>query len=144
MKNLLFLLGGLVLAAPAYGQGFQTGTFDLYATSGHQPSGTCDRGTNLVLDRAEIKGNLAFLTEFVAGVCDLYVEPNARYYEIHTVKDAGCGSQTYEGTRIGDDGRHEVVITDHRTRLCMDIVPGRVIVTEKGPRGEVTLYSYDR
>lgn len=143
MKRTLICLSLLALTAPTFATGFKTGSFELYAQQGYKPTGSCDIGSKLVLDQAVIKGNLVFLTDFVAGVCDLYVAPNQRYYEISSVTNDGCGSEIYKGWRDGNGGPYEVEVVDNRLRTCEDIIPALVVVTETGPRGDTTLYSYD-
>ena len=144
MKRLGLCLLTLVLTAPAMAAGFATGTFDLYGEPRHQVNAFCDHGTRLVLDKASVQGNIAFLENFLRGACEIFVPPNPRHYKITSVSGDGCGSLIYKGTSTGPRGPMHIEITDHRTRVCEDVIPALIIVKEKGPEGERVLYSKDR
>jgi hypothetical protein len=134
----------LALSGPVLAGGFATGTFDLYGEPRHRPDPFCDHGTRLVLDKAAVSGNVAFLENFLRGACEIFVPPNPRHYKITSVTPDGCGSMVYKGQVHGGGGLQEIEIIDHRTRVCEDIVPARIVVKEKGPDGHRTLYSHDR
>lgn len=143
-KSLAIIILSLVLTAPAMAAEFATGSFELYGTPHFQPNGFCDRGVKLTLDRTQLQGNVAFLENFLHGACEIFVPANPRHYKITSVTDDGCGSRVYRGTAQGARGQHEIEITDNRGRLCENVIPALVVVTERGPDGEQTLYSHDR
>lgn len=141
MRYLAVLFVSLSLAGVVSAQSLGTGTFELYSKPGYQPTGTCDVGVRLVLDKAEILGRIAYLENFVHGVCELHVSPNPRMYRITSVEDAGCGSVRAKGSRQDSRGVTDIEIVDHRRRVCEDLQPAVIIVTEKGPEGQSRLYS---
>ena len=144
-KKSMFLAGILSMAmnSLAFATPLKTGSFSLYQEKGYQPNGFCDRGTSLALDIAKVKGNIAFLNDFVNGICEIVVAPNTRYYEVKTVRD-GCGSLIHKGSRFANDGEHKIKIVDNRSRICGDIIAALVVVEEVGPQGKVTMYSFDK
>ena len=121
---------------------YKAGTFNLYNEAGFEPGTGCDVGTSLTLDKGEVIGKIAVLTNFVDGECELYVAPNKRSYMNLKEDDYGCGSKVYTGSRLTEDfAKVEVEIVDHRTRYCRDIIDARIIVTESNEKNKKTLYS---
>lgn len=143
MKKILSCFALFAFTTSSFAADFKTGSFELYQQIGYVPRGKCDIGSTLVLDQAEIMENLAFLSNFVAGVCEVRVDPNPRYYKISSETPDSCGSVTYKGSRRAQDGLYELKIVDNRSRTCQDLIPALVVVTEKGPQHQRTLYSYD-
>jgi hypothetical protein len=121
---------------------FQVGSFDLFSEPGHVSS-DCNLGTGLILDRGRLLGDVAVFEDFVKGTCKVGVRPNTRFSKLSFVR-ANCGSRIYEGGFLTAEGYVQVTITDHRTRLCKDIVPAKIIVTFQTYEGKAqTLYSQD-
>jgi hypothetical protein len=121
---------------------FQVGSFDLYSEPGHVSS-DCNLGTGLILDRGRLLGDVAVFEDFVKGTCKVAVRPNTRFSKLTFVR-SNCGSRIYEGGFVTAEGYVQVNITDHRTRLCKDLVPAKIIVTFQSNEGKVqTLYSQD-
>ena len=143
-KSLAIIILSLVFTVPAIAAEFATGAFELYAEPHFQPGGFCDKGVRLTLDKTALQGNVAVLENFLNGACEIFVPANPRHYKITSVTDDGCGSRIYKGTRQGQRGTYEVEIVDNRGRLCENVIPALVVVTERGPDGEATLFSHDR
>lgn len=124
------------------------GTFRLYDMGVGAPSPSCQVYTNLVLQNKGARRPVAKLNEAVSGTCRLAVAPNFREFTV-TVKDIGCGSFQFTGTRrvrfsegvkpetgrahTDADDFAKIVITDHRSRVCRDRVAGPIIVEETDP-----------
>src|SRR5262249_28159072 len=127
-----------VSADEAIKTGLTAGTFEMYSDSGHKPSG-CDVHTRLTLSNPAKAG----LEEVVGGMCMIAIQPNARSYRLHQT-GTSCGSKIYEGSFNGKDGVHSIKITDHRTRLCMDMLVAQVISEETVPGfpGPITMKLY--
>ncbi|MBX3219361.1 MAG: hypothetical protein KF795_02510 [Labilithrix sp.] len=117
------------------------GAFKLYAQPNAAPNPSCDVHTSLTLTSKG--GARADLREAVDGFCEIYVAPSERAYRLR-LAGTSCGSKIYKGKkRIGGKTR-EITITDHRTRLCRDLVPAKIIVDETDATGAVhTKYSFD-
>lgn len=120
------------------------GTFRLYEEARHTPSANCDVYTRL--DLANDRGGRATLQQELGNtsVCRIAVNPEVREYSLR-LTGTSCGSKVYEGSRrvaLGPatTGLASIKITDHRTRVCEDIVPGMIVVEETG---KPTSYSYD-
>lgn len=143
-KSLAIIILSVVLCAPALAAEFATGSFDLYAEPHFKPQGFCDKGVRLVLDKTELQGKVAFLENFLNGACEIFVPANPRHYKITSVTDDGCGSTIYKGKTSGPRGTYQIEIVDNRGRMCENVIPALVVVTERGPDGEKTLYSHDR
>jgi hypothetical protein len=136
------ILIGLLSAQGFAAAKFQVGSFDLYSQPGHVSS-DCNLGTGLILDRGRLLGDIAVFEDFVKGTCKVAVRPNTRFSKLTFVR-ASCGSRIYEGGFVTAEGYVQVTITDHRTRLCKDIVPAKIVVTFQTYEGKVqTLYSQD-
>lgn len=111
------------------------GSFKLYATPDHQPSPSCDIHTQLTL--SPDPRNNAKLVEAVTGLCKIAVVPNERTYNLR-LTGTPCGSKEWSGVLNKGGKRTEIKITDHRSRMCMDVVAGLVEVEEKQADGTVT------
>jgi hypothetical protein len=119
----------------------EPGSFKLYGDAHHVPTPGCDVFTSLEL--LNQGGARAQLREAVGGVCELFVEPNEREFRLR-LTDTPCGSKVYTGTKRIGGQLQRVTVTDHRTRVCRDLVEARVIVeTQAGTDSAKTLYSYD-
>jgi hypothetical protein len=120
----------------------EPGEFKLYAEAGITPSAFCDVYTKLELvneqgGRAKLQQELGRTSR-----CRIAVRPNPREYRLHQV-GTSCGSKIYSGTRRKDGQTYRIKITDHRSRMCRDLVPARVIVEETEAGSTSTSYSYD-
>ncbi len=109
--------------------GITPGTFKLYGEPGHVASG-CDVYTKLVLSK--IGGAKATLSEEVGGMCQLAIMPNLRSFRLHQT-GTSCGSKIYEGHRKVTGGVDKIKITDHRSRMCMDMLAAQLVVEETVP-----------
>jgi hypothetical protein len=119
------------------------GEFKLYAAPRTNPTPNCDVHTSLSLSNVAGAGAQAMLDEVVAGTCEIYVERQLRGYELR-LDDTSCGSKIYKGSALVNDKVRSITITDHRTRMCRDRVPARIIVEETDDAGAVqTRYSLD-
>lgn len=137
------LMGGFLSQAAMAGDSIEVGYFRLLNEAQKQPTG-CDIGTDLILDQAELMGPVAVLSNFVAGQCPIYIEPNKRMYDLELVATP-CGSKIWEGTVEGVKGVSTLRVIDHRTRRCRDYRPAQVVVEETPAQGQTkTLYSQDR
>lgn len=106
------------------------GAFVLKDEPNAQPTG-CDINSRLILDNGQIMGKFAYLTDFVDGFCEIYVNPNPRLFTIYTTESIGCGSVKHTGRAQLDNGTHTIEIIDHRTRLCEDLIPYLIKATIK-------------
>jgi hypothetical protein len=113
----------------------------LYLEPAHAVVPMCDIYTHL-----SIEGRVARLRDAVDGTCKIFVHPNPRAFRLHAA-DIGCGSLQYTGAYRTRDGVYSIVITDHRERVCRDLVPAQLIVEETTPGFPwpitVTRYSLD-
>ncbi|NRA63350.1 MAG: hypothetical protein HRU19_02635 [Pseudobacteriovorax sp.] len=98
------------------------------------PSTGCDIVSRLILDKGTIMGDFAYLTDYVDGFCEIYVNPNPRIFTISETTSIGCGSVKHSGTAQLANGFHTIEIIDHRTRLCEDLIPFLLKVTIKNNR----------
>lgn len=142
-KHFGALLLSLALITPALAADFKTGSFELYDQPHHKVDSFCDHGTKLVLDKAEVQGNMAHMENYLRGACEIFVPPNPRTYKITSVKDDGCGSRIYKGTYQDNRGVGAVEIIDNRGRTCENVIAALVVVTESGPDGSHIMYSRD-
>lgn len=108
----------------------EPGVFAALNEPGGLPNQGCSIGVRLVIDRAELSGNVAFLSNFVNGLCEIAVEPNERHYILKSVERGACGSTVMKGETDGFAEKRSIEIVDHRTRTCRDLVPARVIFKE--------------
>jgi hypothetical protein len=120
------------------------GTFKLYADADAVPSRHCDVYTKLEL--VNDRGAKAKLSEDLGegSLCRIAIFPNEREFRLRQT-GTECGSKIYEGAHrvaLGPatTGLAKIKITDHRTRMCRDLVPAQIIVEESG---QPTKYSYD-
>jgi hypothetical protein len=117
----------------------EAGTFKLYADADAVPNRGCDVHTQL--DLVNDRGARAKLHERLGqgSLCRLAVFPNEREFRLHQA-GTSCGSKIYKGTRRQNGKTLRITVTDHRTRMCRDLVPAQVIVEETD---QPTKYSYD-
>jgi hypothetical protein len=123
-----------VSAEEAVKAGIKAGKFTLHEEANHVADPQCDSFTDL-----ELKANgRAELSNRLTGKCALVAlfDSKPRAYTLRS-KDAGCGSKVYEGSRrvaLGPatTGLATIKITDHRNRVCRDLVPAQIIVEETG------------
>jgi hypothetical protein len=115
------------------------GEFEL-DTQPHGVASACDVHTHLSLKNDG--ASTATLTEVVGGACRLAVQPNLRTYQLRFTKTE-CGSRYYSGSHKDADGTHAITIVDHRGRICEDIVPAQIVLTETVP-GPITTTKYSR
>ena len=110
------------------------GTFKLYSQAGHTPSPNCDIFTQLVLKGSPASATLDEHVGHEPGAisCKLMVQPNERTFRLKQ-QPTGCGSKLYTGSFRKDGKLHAIKITDHRTRVCRDLVPAKIIVEETVP-----------
>lgn len=120
------------------------GNFKLYDQPRATPNPSCDVHTKI--DLKSVGGSSATLSEGLGGTCEIYVVPNPRTYKL---KDAGgsCGSRIFTGSVTKGGKKYAVKITDHRKRVCEDVIPALLIVEETVPGfpGAITTtkYSFD-
>lgn len=109
----------------------------------HQQPSACDVHTHLA-----IKAGKASLNETVSGIpggisCKLGVQPNLRAYNMKLDRTE-CGSKIYVGSMKKAGKKYAIEITDHRTRMCEDVIPGLLVVKETLPGAkQTTKYSRD-
>jgi hypothetical protein len=116
-------------------------TFKLYPEPHAAPNPMCDIHT--VLELKNQPSGRAALHEAVDGFCKIGVIPDAREYRLRRA-GTSCGSTIYKGRRRVKGAWRNITVTDHRTRICRDLVPARVIVEETDRFGELqTKYSHD-
>lgn len=120
------------------------GSFKLYGEPRATPNPNCDPHTKLTLAAGHY--STAKLEEGLDGFCEIAVVPNPRTYRLR-LAGTSCGSRIYSGSVTKSGKKYAVKITDHRTRLCEDVVPAAVIVEETVPGfpGAITTtkYSHD-
>jgi hypothetical protein len=114
----------------AFTTGITPGTFRLYNDPGHVITPGCDIHTKLQL--SNIGGAKATLSEEASGLCQVAIAPNRRAFRLRQT-GGSCGSKVYEGHRNVTGGVNKVKITDHRSRMCMDVQVAQVIVEETVP-----------
>lgn len=117
------------------------GKFQMFSTT--EPNEFCETGTELVLDNGELSGSIALMTNFVMGMCEIAVFPNPRFINLE-LKGEKCGSKIYEGKLIEDGRMRTIEITDHRLRLCEDMIPSLIVMKMTDSAGfHGTMYSLD-
>jgi len=118
--------------------------FRLYETAGVIPDPYCDYYAELTFD-PDGDPPVAKLENKLDGMCEMAVLPQQRSYKLRREED-NCGSHVFSGTVV-TGAEHEfvtILITDHRTRLCRDVVPAMIVVEETRSNGDVvTRYSFD-
>lgn len=122
--------------------GVTPGEFVLHAKPNHNADPKCDSFTDLSLKA----GGRAELSDRLTGGCALVAlyDPNPRAYTLRETQGS-CGSKVFIGSRrvaLGPatTGLATIKITDHRTRLCRDVVPAQIIVEETGVQSAI-MYS---
>ena len=127
-----------VSADEAIKAGITAGTFKLYGQPRVQPNAMCDVHTAIELSSYR-SGSRIDLREAVGGVCEIYVEPQERFYRLR-FDGTACGSRIYKGQKKINGKTRSITVTDHRTRVCRDLVPAKIIVEETD---QPTKYSFD-
>jgi len=117
-------------------QSLVPGTFKLYADPGHQANPSCDLHTALELTNQN--GARAKLREVVGGFCEIFADPQPREYRLR-YEGTSCGSVTYRGQKKIAGKLRSIKITDHRSRVCRDLVPAKIIVEETGINGGTSI-----
>lgn len=117
------------------------GSFKLYGEPHHQVNAGCDLYTSLDLKSGPAA---ATLEEHVGGMCEIAVRPNLRTYRLKQTSTS-CGSKIYQGSIRKQGKSYAIKITDHRTRLCEDVIPALIVVEETPPGGtaQITKFSLD-
>lgn len=150
LKHILSTLAFLTLAACGTAPGDQTseakaavqseilpGTFKMDQEAGKKPS-SCDVHVELKI-AGGFTGTTVTLANKVDGNCEIFIKPNERAYVL-TEEQPSCGSRRFTGKIDGKT----IELVDHRTRICKDIVPAKIVVAETQKAGNVvTLYSRD-
>jgi hypothetical protein len=105
-------------------------TFKLYEQPNGGPTAECDLFTSLTLTTRR-----AVMENKVEGACaaSIRLNPDPRTYRLRAA-GGSCGSKIYKGTVQAWDGTREITVTDHRARVCEDLVPAAIIVEELRPR----------
>lgn len=140
MKHVVLLVLSLFSVAA---MAAKTESFKLYAQPHHKPNPSCDSYTSLSIEYGK-DGITATLVNRLGGMCELFVEPNPRAYvaPLQVSKD-NCGSVTY-AYRARGTGQPIFKLVDHRRRVCEDVIPALIVVTELDQKGnEYELYSLD-
>ena len=120
------------------------GAFKLYSNEDVVPEAFCDLHILLTLKNTET-GSVAIFENAVSGACEIAVNPNPRTYILNEIKGT-CGSRVFEGNLLkpAKGELNSVIITDHRTRFCKDLVPSSIIVDKSGSVGpSQKLFSLD-
>lgn len=127
--------------------GAKVETFRLYGEPNAKPSAFCDMHTRLDLKTASNGNRYATLSEALSpgSACEIAVIPNPRTYRLKKTSDS-CGSTIYSATARTKDGAWALELTDHRGRICEDLVPAQIITKETKPGVDhpVVSYSLDR
>jgi hypothetical protein len=127
-----------VSAEEAIKAGITAGTFKLYDEPRHEPNASCDVHTAIDLSSYR-SGSRIDLRETVGGLCEIYVDPQERFYRLR-FDGTACGSRIYKGKKKINGKTRDITVTDHRTRICRDLVPAKIIVEETD---QPTKYSFD-
>lgn len=120
------------------------GKFDMYRTPHFAPESNC-----VVTTKLSLQGSTAHLEEAFNGPCEMEIAvvPNARDYRLRRT-GTSCGSSVYTASFRKGVETWSIKLTDHRTRICRDVIPAKIVFTEThdGPLGpiEITQYSNDR
>ncbi len=118
MKSLIVRLFALILGfGGSLSADMVVDSFSMYRDV-NGPSGTCDQGITLILDKGLILKEIAVMKDFVAGTCEIYVPENTRIYELSLVHVDRCAHAHYEGSRETVDGREIISIIDGRNTRC--------------------------
>lgn len=100
----------------------------------------CFAKLDLDMDNAVLNGPVAFLRGEPGSSGGEIFDSSERIYRI-TLRDTSCGSSVYVGKKQTLYGTMQVEITDHRKRICQDMVPKEVLVLETGEFGLRCQYS---
>lgn len=95
----------------------QAGQFRMYDSLNPEISDFCNTFTSLKMDYSEVLGgNIALLEEVLEGSCEIFVNPNQRYYVLTLDKNHQEGSpKIFKGLHIDANGdRSEITLTDNR------------------------------
>lgn len=105
-------------------------TFKMYDTARFSPESFCDLHTVLKLFNTDT-GIAASLQNALDGICEIAVFPNLSNYTLEKTGQS-CGSDIYVGTLVGnvEHAAPKIEITDHRNRMCRDIVPAAIVVQQ--------------
>lgn len=125
------------LSAPAP---LTAGTFDLYSAPRYTPESSCERYTKI-----DLKFMAAHLEDAFVGTCMTFVavDPVVRDYALE-MTGTSCGSKIFTGSVQHGDATWSIKITDHRSRVCRDIIPALIVVEEtQGAVATKKLYSND-
>lgn len=97
---------------------------------------SCDRYVKLVIGKegSKLVANVKNELSPTSG-CEIFVQPNERTYDV--TASESCGSKIYEGHRGSDALR----VQDNATRLCEDLRPARVEVSETRGGHEASYFS---
>lgn len=135
MQPIMILVIGLVLGTTACGSRPQSTAGSATPADAREPP---VHGGIVAGSFALDNGGILTLANGLAAPEARIVDPlGERLYDL-TEKRPECGSRHYAGTSQGVAAH----VIDHRTRVCKDLVPAKVIVVETLPDGsERTLYS---
>jgi hypothetical protein len=111
------------------GGGAQVLDVKLYDEPHAQVSPSCDKHTALTLKRtgSALSARLEYKLS-ATSACEIFIAPNEKLFTVTQSDD--CGTKVYSSGA----GPSRVVIKDHSTRLCENVIPARVEVelTEGG------------
>ena len=134
-------------SAGAIYTGYTREIFDMYPEAHAEVNPYCDIHTQLILKEFANKVLRVTSQDRLRGNCIpfLPIDETIRDYKIVFQKKSGCGSMMYKGIYESKNGPHTIVVIDHTTRVCKDIVPAKIMVRETDEVGNVKeLYSNDR
>ena len=101
---------------------------------------TQKRGNDVVVVVSAMAG---VTDQLVALANDMSPAPDPREYVL-LFSGHECGSTVYAAAATVDGKTRDITVTDHRTRVCKDLVPAKIVVEERDASGELrTYYSYD-
>jgi hypothetical protein len=106
-------------------------TFRLDTEPGAEVDPFCDLHTVLRLAPMRDRILRAELREVLRGDCKIAVDPDPRSYALFREHD-DCGSVVYAATSTFGGAERRLTLIDHRTRVCKDRVPARIVVDEEG------------
>jgi len=95
----------------------------------------CDVYTELKVVKTKSGTLKAKLENKLAGTCEIAIVPDAREYTLTQSED--CGSAMYKGSK----GKDSIDIQDNRSRMCEDVRPSTIEVTESY-NGVTDVHSY--
>ncbi len=108
----------------------QPGSFKLYHEANVTPDEFCD--LHVKLDLANSPLGIATLKGAVGGMCEIAAPDDERSYRLHTA-GTSCGSKIYTGRAKVKGVWNTIRVTDHRSRVCLDVVPAQIVVEESVP-----------